>query len=133
MIVMYARVARQETSMGKRLGATGWFAGGYFLVWTGFSAAATLVQWMVERAALLDYLLHSAGARRRRCSCWRRRLDVVISTAVIGNPLVLLCHFTLQTPDGGLIVVSTINKHATDLRRCPLFRRFREHAPSERS
>jgi predicted metal-binding membrane protein len=29
-------------------------AAGYFLAWTGFSLAATLVQWMIERSALLD-------------------------------------------------------------------------------
>jgi predicted metal-binding membrane protein len=54
MILMYARVGRQATAAGKPLAATGWFTAGYFLAWTGFSLAATLVQWMLERAALLD-------------------------------------------------------------------------------
>src|SRR5689334_23140821 len=54
MILMYARVARQRTIEGKPLAATGWFAAGYFLVWVSFSLAATLVQWMLERATLLD-------------------------------------------------------------------------------
>ena len=54
MILMYARVGRQGKSAGKPLAATGWFAAGYFLAWIGFSLVATLVQWMVERAALLD-------------------------------------------------------------------------------
>src|SRR5215467_2151033 len=37
MILMYARVGRQGRAEGRPLAATGWFAAGYFLVWTGFS------------------------------------------------------------------------------------------------
>ena len=54
MILMYARVGRQGRIAGKPLVATGWFAAGYFLTWIGFSLAATLAQWMIERATLLD-------------------------------------------------------------------------------
>jgi predicted metal-binding membrane protein len=54
MILMYARVGRQGKIAGKPFAATGWFAAGYFLVWIGFSLAATLVQWVLERTALLD-------------------------------------------------------------------------------
>src|SRR6516164_2640798 len=55
MILMYARVGRQGKAEGKPFAATGWFATGYFLAWTGFSLAATFVQWALERVALLDY------------------------------------------------------------------------------
>jgi predicted metal-binding membrane protein len=41
MILMYARVGRQAKAESKPLAATGWFAAGYFLVWIGFSLAAT--------------------------------------------------------------------------------------------
>lgn len=61
MILMYARVGRQGKAEGKPLAATGWFAAGYFLAWVGFSLAATLVQWGVERAALLDSRMASAS------------------------------------------------------------------------
>jgi predicted metal-binding membrane protein len=61
MILMYARVGRQGRTAGKPLAATGWFAAGYFLVWVGFSLAATLTQWAVERAALLDSRMASAS------------------------------------------------------------------------
>jgi predicted metal-binding membrane protein len=61
MILMYARVGRQGTIAGKPLAATGWFAAGYFLAWIGFSLAATLVQWMIERATLLDFRMASAS------------------------------------------------------------------------
>jgi predicted metal-binding membrane protein len=54
MILLYARVARQGKIAGKPLAATGWFAAGYLLAWAGFSSAATLVQWVLERKALLD-------------------------------------------------------------------------------
>jgi predicted metal-binding membrane protein len=61
MILMYARVGRQGRAAGRPLAATGWFAAGYFLAWVGFSLAATLVQWAVERAALLDSRMVSAS------------------------------------------------------------------------
>src|SRR5262245_38020168 len=61
MILMYARVGRQGRAEGKPLAATGWFAAGYFLVWTGFSLAATTVQWAFERAALLDSQMASVS------------------------------------------------------------------------
>lgn len=61
MILMYAHVGRQARVAGKPLAATGWFATGYFLAWAGFSFAATLVQWMLERKALLDARMESAS------------------------------------------------------------------------
>ncbi|CCE06079.1 conserved membrane hypothetical protein [Bradyrhizobium sp. STM 3843] len=54
MILMYARVGRQGKAQGKPFAATGWFAAGYLLAWSGFSLAATALQWGIERAALLD-------------------------------------------------------------------------------
>src|SRR4029453_14454793 len=54
MLLMYARPGRQSKVAGKPLAATGWFAAGYFLAWAGFSLAATLAQWGLERLALLD-------------------------------------------------------------------------------
>jgi predicted metal-binding membrane protein len=61
MILMYARVGRQGRTEGKPLAATGWFAAGYFSVWIGFSMAAALVQWGIERTALLDDRMASAS------------------------------------------------------------------------
>jgi predicted metal-binding membrane protein len=60
MILLYARVARQGSIAGKPLAAAGWFAAGYFLAWAGFSLVATLIQWVLERRALLD--AHMTGA-----------------------------------------------------------------------
>ena len=61
MILMYARVGRQGRTEGKPLAATGWFAAGYALAWIGFSLAATLLQWVLEREALLDFRMASAS------------------------------------------------------------------------
>lgn len=66
MILLYARVARQAragqgSTAGRPFAATGWFAAGYFLAWTGFSLAATLVQWVLEREAVLDARMASAN------------------------------------------------------------------------
>ena len=61
MLLTYARVARQGTLAGKPFAATGWFATGYFLAWSGFSLAATLVQWVLERGALLDARMASGN------------------------------------------------------------------------
>jgi predicted metal-binding membrane protein len=66
MILMYARVGRQARLgqgriSGKPLAATGWFAAGYLLAWAGFSLAATLVQWVLDRVALLDARMASAN------------------------------------------------------------------------
>jgi len=54
MILMYARVGREWKTQGRPFASTGWFAAGYLLAWSGFSLVATGLQWLVERAALLD-------------------------------------------------------------------------------
>jgi predicted metal-binding membrane protein len=56
MILVYARVGRQASSKVKPLAATGFFAAGYLLAWTAFSLAATIGQWLLERAALLTHM-----------------------------------------------------------------------------
>jgi predicted metal-binding membrane protein len=61
MILMYARVGRQASAAGKPFAPTSWFAGGYFLAWSGFALAATFAQWALERTALLDADMASAS------------------------------------------------------------------------
>ena len=58
MVLIHARVARQALAGGTRFATTGWFAAGYLLAWTGFAAAATAAQWLLERAALLTPGMH---------------------------------------------------------------------------
>jgi len=62
MILMYARVGRSALAQREPFAAVGWFVAGYLLVWSGFSLAATLGQWALERTALLDARM-AAGSR----------------------------------------------------------------------
>ena len=61
MILMYAGAGRQAATMGTPFAPTGWFVAGYFLAWTAFSVLATFVQWLLERAVLLDAGMASAS------------------------------------------------------------------------
>ena len=61
MLLMYARVGRQTDAKGRPLAATIWFAIGYFYVWVAFALLATLVQWALERSALLDFTMASTS------------------------------------------------------------------------
>lgn len=54
MILIYARVARQAALDRAPFASTGWFAGGYFLAWSAFSLTATIGQWALDRASLLN-------------------------------------------------------------------------------
>ncbi len=91
MILMYARAGRQRKIAGKPLAATGWFATGYLLAWAGFSLAATVAQWVLEREALLNARMASAN---------RLLGAVVLITAGIyqWTPIKSACLVQCQTP-----------------------------------
>jgi len=61
MILLYVRVARQAQTQGRVFAATGWFAAGYLLAWTGFAALAALAQGILLDGALITPMLASAG------------------------------------------------------------------------
>jgi predicted metal-binding membrane protein len=61
MFLTYARTGRQTEAQSRPLTATIWFAIGYFLVWVAFALLATLVQWVLERTALLDFRMASTS------------------------------------------------------------------------
>jgi predicted metal-binding membrane protein len=61
IILLYARVGRDAARQGKPFASTGWFAGGYVLMWAAFSLAATAAQWGLDRAALLTPTMASAS------------------------------------------------------------------------
>ncbi|MEO8301327.1 MAG: DUF2182 domain-containing protein, partial [Rhizomicrobium sp.] len=61
MILLYARVGRLARAQQKPFAATGWFASGYLLAWTGFSLLATGLQGGLDQAALLNPLLASTN------------------------------------------------------------------------
>ena len=61
MILIYARIGRQEGGEGRPIDASAWFVLGYLLSWTTFSLAATSAQWALERAALLTPMMESVS------------------------------------------------------------------------
>ena len=96
MVLMYARVGRRGQAEGKVFAATGWFAAGYFLVWVVFSLAATIVQWTVERAALLD-------ARMATGSNVFAAAVLIAAGAYQWTPLKDVCLVQCQSPLGFLM------------------------------
>ena len=59
LILLYARVVRHSKKEPGSLVHTGAFLVGYLIVWTVFSAAATLMQFGLEQAALLSPMMTS--------------------------------------------------------------------------
>jgi predicted metal-binding membrane protein len=53
MILTFARINRGKRARGQTYTPTALFTAGYLLAWGGFSVAATLAQWGLERASLL--------------------------------------------------------------------------------
>jgi len=91
MILMYARVGRQGRIAGRPLAATGWFAAGYFLAWAGFSLAATLVQWVLERQALLN-------ARMASTTLWLGAAALIAAGLYQWTPIKSVCLARCQSP-----------------------------------
>jgi predicted metal-binding membrane protein len=60
-ILLYARVGRMAALQQKPFAPAGWFAGGYFLAWSGFSLGATAAQIGLRDAMLLTAMLKSAS------------------------------------------------------------------------
>jgi predicted metal-binding membrane protein len=54
MILTFANVNRKRHARGQSYVPTALFTAGYLLTWGGFSVAATLAQWALERAAALS-------------------------------------------------------------------------------
>ncbi len=61
MILLHAKVNRQQGDAGAARLGTAAFTLGYLLAWTGFSAVATLLQWGLERLALLSPMMASTS------------------------------------------------------------------------
>ena len=61
MILIYARVGRQAASAGQPFAASGWFAVGYLLSWTGSRWSRLRRNGRSQRAALLTPMMESAS------------------------------------------------------------------------
>lgn len=65
-ILLYARVHRHALAQRQnqdKLAPTGAFAGGYLLVWLGFSAVAALLHWGLQRAGLVSSMMMESQSR----------------------------------------------------------------------
>lgn len=61
MMMMYAAMQRRHQEQHLPFVPTGVFVLGYFLVWSGFSVLATIVQWGLHSAALLSSMMGHTG------------------------------------------------------------------------
>jgi len=61
MILVFAKAKRNRSQGQSPLAPTAAFVSGYLLVWTAFSAVATLVQWGLHSAALLSPMMVSTS------------------------------------------------------------------------
>ena len=61
LILLHAKVSRQQGGESGTTLATVVFTVGYLLAWTGFSAVATILQWGLERLALLSPMMASTS------------------------------------------------------------------------
>lgn len=61
MVLLFATVNRKRRERDAPYVPTAFFLLGYLLVWTGFSAAATLLQWILHNQALLSPMMVSTS------------------------------------------------------------------------
>ena len=61
MVLIYARVTQANTNSRRTIPSAGWFAFGYLIAWSLFSAVAALAQWVLEAFALLTPMMVAAN------------------------------------------------------------------------
>lgn len=61
-LLTFSTIVRRRAQPDRPVARTYAFAGGYLLAWTLFSAAATVLQWLLAEAALLSPMMESASA-----------------------------------------------------------------------
>jgi predicted metal-binding membrane protein len=57
MVMLFARIQKGRDAEGRTMAASVLFLLGYLLVWTGFSLAATLIQWGLHNAMLISPMM----------------------------------------------------------------------------
>jgi len=62
MVLLYVAVGRSSVAKGQAFAPASAFVSGYLLSWAAFSAAATLLQWLLESRALITPMM--AGTSR---------------------------------------------------------------------
>ena len=61
MVLMFAKVQRNRREQERPFVATGIFLLGYLVIWTGFSAVAAVMQWVLHAKALLSPMMVSTS------------------------------------------------------------------------
>ena len=61
-VLIFAQIGARAASRGRSFVSGYWFTAGYVLIWTFFGAAATLLQWALDQAALLSPLMVSTSS-----------------------------------------------------------------------
>lgn len=61
MVMLFATMNRKNRQQGRLYVPTGFFAAGYLAVWGGFSLVAVLIQWGLERLALLSPMMQTTS------------------------------------------------------------------------
>ena len=61
-VLIFVRIGARAAERDRSFASGYWFTAGYILIWTFFSAAATLLQWLLGQAALLSPMMVSSSA-----------------------------------------------------------------------
>jgi predicted metal-binding membrane protein len=69
MLLLFARVNRQQRARERPYVPTGVFAAGYLLAWGGFSVLATALQWALEQAGLLSPMMVTTAIGSAEAFC----------------------------------------------------------------
>ena len=96
LLLLAAKINYGRFSRNRALLGTGVFALGYLVVWTGFSALATLTQWGLLEARLLSPMMESANP-------WLSATLLVAAGAYEFTPLKNACLSRCQSPLGFLM------------------------------
>jgi predicted metal-binding membrane protein len=96
MLLLFSRVNRGDKTAGAPLASTALFATGYLLVWGGFSAVATTLQWGLESARLLSPMMATTNH-------WLGAGILVTAGLWQLTPLKAVCLHHCRTPLGFLI------------------------------
>lgn len=95
-VLLFARVNRADKAAGSPAVPTALFVAGYLLVWGGFGAAATALQWGLESVRLLSPMLDTTNR-------WLGGGILIAAGAWQLTPLKAVCLDHCRTPLGFLI------------------------------
>jgi predicted metal-binding membrane protein len=96
MLLLFARINRKERIGDRPYVPTGIFAAGYLMVWGGFSALATALQWALEQLGLLSAMMVAT-------SYWLGGAILVLAGVWQLTPVKIICLRHCRSPLGFLL------------------------------